>query len=457
MNTDQLTQWAVANPWPAALAATAALAITAGALVALARAVRGMDRPPTAVLAAAIAAAGCTAYSADTSWRFAADHLDMRDTSERAAMFAAAELALFATALMARQGLRERGTPGAAGALVWVITSVQIIPAYAESGPIGGTVRAFIGPILAAVMWHLAMGLELWHAKPGALSGSLPAVITRELRERLLSRLGLAARDRTAEQITRDRWTQRAVEHAARLADMQPSRRGYARRARRLSRAVARAQVGAHPEQRRALLQLLSARLHSRALATLDLPSPWELREPTAPARPAPIVAYLALREMQPVDAVLAVASAHPDADPDAVREILGDHGVVVSDAQVRIALRAGAPVHPPALHRASAAGRPLFQVHAQWDGLGDEETCEDAPDAPDPDADADEPDAAADRAMLPDARRVDDAHRAKHGRPAGLRALQKGLRIGQARAQRMRALLDESMQPVGRPGEEGR
>lgn len=54
-----------------------------------------------AVPVAAVAALGCTAYSADTSWRFAADYLDMGGTAERVAMFAAAELALFATALMA--------------------------------------------------------------------------------------------------------------------------------------------------------------------------------------------------------------------------------------------------------------------------------------------------------------------------------------------------------------------
>lgn len=43
---------------------------------------------------AAMAALGCTAYSADTIWRFAADYLDMGSTVERAFMFATAELVL---------------------------------------------------------------------------------------------------------------------------------------------------------------------------------------------------------------------------------------------------------------------------------------------------------------------------------------------------------------------------
>ncbi|MFD4790402.1 hypothetical protein ACFWN1_25790 [Streptomyces sp. NPDC058459] len=231
-----------------------------------------------AVKVAAVAALGCTAYSADTSWRFAADYLDMAGTAERAGMFAAAELALFATALMARQNLAVQGAPGLPGTLVWVITTVQVIPAYAESGPVGGTVRAFVGPIMAAMLWHLAMGIELRLRTPGAASHGLIAVLGREARERLLSRLGIAARDRDAAQITRDRATARAVALAARLAERTPeqqrNRRGR-RLTRRLSKAVGRAAVGTDPLQRSQLLDQLAARRHSLALATVPLPSPW--------------------------------------------------------------------------------------------------------------------------------------------------------------------------------------
>ncbi|MFD7958943.1 hypothetical protein ACFV4X_36395, partial [Streptomyces ardesiacus] len=231
-----------------------------------------------AVKVAAVAALGCTAYSADTSWRFAADYLDMAGTAERAAMFAAAELALFATALMARQNLAAQGAPGLPGTLVWVITTVQVIPAYAESGPIGGTVRAFVGPVMAAMLWHLAMGIELRLRTPGAASNGLIALLGREVRERLLSRLGIAARDRDAAQITRDRATARAVTLAARLAERTPeqqqNRRGR-RLTRRLSKAVGRASVGTDPLQRTQLLDQLAARRHALALATVPLPSPW--------------------------------------------------------------------------------------------------------------------------------------------------------------------------------------
>ncbi|MFJ9020784.1 helix-turn-helix domain-containing protein [Streptomyces sp. NPDC102259] len=275
-----LLAWSHANP----LATGAAAALLLAALAWLARGIgKAADWPPAAVAVAALAALACTAYSADTSWRFAGHRLGMASAGERAALFAAAELALFACALMARQNLRTKGAPGTPGVLVWVITGVQIIPAYSESGIVGGTVRAVVGPVMAALLWHLAMGIELRHARPDAASTSLPALIAREARERLLSRLGLAVRDRTAEQITRDRAMVRAVALAAKLATMKAGTRGRARVERRLSVAVGKAQAGADSEQRARLLDLLAARRHAASLATIDLPSPWQDATEDAP------------------------------------------------------------------------------------------------------------------------------------------------------------------------------
>ncbi|MEU0308905.1 hypothetical protein, partial [Streptomyces cyaneofuscatus] len=230
------------------------------------------------VWVAAFAALGCTAYSAETSWFFAADYLGMTDTVQRAAFFSTAELALFANALLARQNLRNQGAPGVPGTLVWVLTGVQIIPAYAESGPVGGTVRAIVGPVMAAMLWHLAMGIELRLHKPDASSQGLLATLGREVRERLLSRLGVATRNRDAAQITRERATERAGALASRLAKMPEKDRAnrHGRRIeRRLERALSRSGVGTDPDQRRALLEQLATRRHAAALASVALPSPW--------------------------------------------------------------------------------------------------------------------------------------------------------------------------------------
>ncbi|MGA5879521.1 hypothetical protein ACPC3D_27475 [Streptomyces cellulosae] len=237
-------------------------------------------RSTIAVRVAAVAAIGCTAYSADTSWRFAADYLDIVSTVERTFMFATAELALFAMALMARQNLKgPRQAPGPPGVLIWVITGGQIIPAYAESGPVGGTVRALIGPVMAAVLWHLAMGIELRHHTPEAASRSLLAILGRQARERLLARLGIHDQNADAARLIRERALSRAVTLILRIEAMPEPRRnkGRGRRAtRRLHEALERADVDGDLRQDELLLRKLGTRQQATRLASLPLPERWE-------------------------------------------------------------------------------------------------------------------------------------------------------------------------------------
>ncbi|MGW1052341.1 hypothetical protein [Streptomyces sp. NPDC002521] len=237
-------------------------------------------RGAIAVPVAAMAAIGCTTYSADTSWRFAADYLDMSGTVERVAMFAAAELALFATALMARQNLNgPKQAPGTPGTLTWVITAVQVLPAYAESGLLGGTVRAFVGPVLAAMLWHLAMGIELRHRTPEAASRSLAAVLARQARERLLARLGIADQDADAARLIRERALTEAVTLILRAESMPDKKHGKRRRRRlteRLHQALERADVDGDPLQDELLLRKLATRRQALGLASLTLPPRWQ-------------------------------------------------------------------------------------------------------------------------------------------------------------------------------------
>jgi hypothetical protein len=319
---NHVIELARAYPWPAVVAALVVLGLTVWTVVRIAKSIRsGLRRTPGAVVVTAFAAAGCTAYSADTSWRFAEHALGMVNTPERIGLFAAGELALLACALMARENIRQTstegrvGTPGTPGVLVWVITGVQVIPAFAEGGMVGGVVRAFFGPVAAALLWHLAMGIEIRHGQPGARSSSLPAIIGRELRERALSRLGLARRGRDAEQITRDRWTVKAVALAARLAALPDNaRRRRGRVERRLSKAVARAQVGANVEQRARLLELLAARRHAAALATIELASPWQTETGTQAGTPAdPVPGYARPRGYTPYPEPVPVPAAEDE------------------------------------------------------------------------------------------------------------------------------------------------
>ncbi|MEU9498224.1 hypothetical protein [Streptomyces sp. NPDC048196] len=479
MDLTPATEWVTAHPWPAGIIGGA---IAAG----LALAARRLGH---AVLVAAVGAMVCTAYSADTSWRFAAHRLGMTDDSERLVMFAAAEIALLACGLLARATKAATstddtaGTAGVPGALVWAVTGVQIIPAFSESGLVGGTVRAFIGPVMAGLLWHLAMGLEIRLVRPGALSTGLPATIGRELRERLLSRLGLAVRDRSAEQISRDRATARVVRLASRKRLF-----GWGRK--RLAAAVTRSHVATDPNQRQRLMLELAARRGATDLTTITLPSTWD--PPQEPARPRTHLAVTGthLRAMDPIDAIRQVQAAHPDLDPAHLAAHCTEYGLVVSETQVRVATRAGNPnPHPrtrtpnaepevqvhrvPATEHADepipraldktpsltlelapmgdlhpevrtrvpvlAAGHSRSVVHAK---VPPHPEVPDVPAHPQPPGASEDPLIQRARALQGD------------GPPPTIKTLKRELRIGQAKAQEIRRVLDTQVQPVPAEGD---
>jgi hypothetical protein len=348
---DQPLAWATGHG-PLVLVAGVLLALLAGLGAFI------VHRTSGAVLAAGIGALVCTGFSADTSWRFAGDRLAMQD-SERLALFAAGEIALLACATMARANKRatatdtEAGTPGVPGVLVWCITGVQLVPAFAESGFWGGLIRSVFGPVMAALLWHLAMGLEIRIARPEALSTGLPAQIGHELRERLLSYLGLAVRGRTAAQVTRDRATARAVRLASRRW-LGPWGRAA------LKASVARSAAAVDGTQRHQLLQQLAGRRNASQLRDVDLPTPWIPEPAPAPYPSTPLgVTGAELRSMDRIDAVLLIHAAHPDASPAELAALSTGYGVPVSEAQVQIALHAVPAVPVPEVHAAVPGGQP--------------------------------------------------------------------------------------------------
>ncbi|MET9414128.1 hypothetical protein ABZY03_08040 [Streptomyces klenkii] len=459
MAVDVPVLWASASPYLLAV-----LGVLAAVLLAAIHRTRGArettGRVPAAVVVAAVGAVVCTAYSADTSWNFAGDHLGMTSAGERAMMFAAAELGLFAMAFMARQNLRTDGAPGTPGVLVWIVTGVQVIPAYSESGIVAGTVRAFVGPVMSALLWHQAMGIELRH-RTGTDSQSFPAMLAREARERLLSWLGLAQRGRDAEQITRDRWTRTATVRAARLADLTDAGAGSwrIRRARqRLAVAVDRTDAGVLVEQRTVLLERIGAYRHADHLASIALPSPWQ-------TLPVPEAAEV---EVEYVPAPLPVPEAYPELPAGAVQEppklpAPEDHQDTRGEASkhpappVPEAVPAGArllPITARPVERlvpgtvAAEAARTRFEVHAEYapDTIippvpGDSD--EDGPDPIEEPAD-DSPPPPAEDTLTPQARR-DFADVLAAGKVPSVRGLKTRYGIGQARATRIKTELERA------------
>jgi hypothetical protein len=203
-------------------------------------------------------------------------------------MFSVLELAFVACALGMRANVRHvdaaTGRPGSAGAprlVAWALCGLSGYAALVLSGPVDGIARVALGPVLSLVMLHLALGIEIRHGA-GTRTGTW-ARVAGELRERALSRLGLADDDRDA--VTRTR--ERAVTRAARLA---LAHRAPWRSA-RLARALRAAGVAQDPELRQQLLAELAVLRSADQLATLPLNSPWtaDTNTPTdsAAVRPA--------------------------------------------------------------------------------------------------------------------------------------------------------------------------
>lgn len=282
----------------------------------------------------AVAAIG-TIISANTSWRFFADVLLIDGKLERGSMFAIIELTFLACGLAMRAGVRSAAArPGPARILAWAMCAVGAYMAWAQAGPVAGTARVILGPVIAVVATHLALGIEI-RARHGQGTGhEIWSQIGPELRERTLSRFGLGRVLRPAAEQSRDR----ATDRAARLA----TARWVGFRRARLARAVRASGVALDPGRRVRLRGQLAAYRHLDELCRLDLPSPW-LDEETPQqdlATPAPAISgqvatpVLAISGQpqditrpSPLATVMAMLADNPMLTADTVAAVTGKSG----------------------------------------------------------------------------------------------------------------------------------
>jgi hypothetical protein len=202
--------------------------------------------------------------SMNTSWRFFEHNLQITDLGERIVMFAVLEVGLLACGWGMRANVRRFGRPGAPRLFAWLLCALSGYMAWQLSGLAQGIARVALGPALGLVMLHLALGIEIRtrHARTTTW-----ARIGRELRERLLSRLGLADDQRDALARTRDRAARRA-------ANLSLGKVVWFRAA-RVARALRASNVTHDPTARARMLAELATLRHAADLATLPLPSPW--------------------------------------------------------------------------------------------------------------------------------------------------------------------------------------
>jgi hypothetical protein len=204
--------------------------------------------------------------SVDTSWRFFGDKLGITSIPERAAMFAVVEVALIACGFAMRAGIRSPGgKPGPARLILWALCAASGYMAFDLAGPVSGLARVTLGPVLGVVMLHLALGIELRHTRTRVTTWSR---VSRELKERFLSRLGLGDDERDALARTRDRAARRAA-HLARASWFTPFRKV------RLARALRAANAAHDVRMRSRLMAELAAVQHADELRRLDVASPW--------------------------------------------------------------------------------------------------------------------------------------------------------------------------------------
>lgn len=228
--------------------------------------------------------------SINTSWRYFDQKMGIHDVVERVSMFAGMEIVLIACGVAMFEAARDpKAKAGPAKVLAWALCAVSAFAAMQLSGGLVGPMRVILGPVLAVIGLHLALGIELRagkHERTGAL-----AKAGREIRERLLSRLGLADDERDAAARTRDRKARklaRTKASAARRAAHIARAPGLVLfRQRRLTRAIKTADVTHDETQRQRLLAEIQTIEHAEKLRTLQQPSPWQAAIAAAAAETA--------------------------------------------------------------------------------------------------------------------------------------------------------------------------
>jgi hypothetical protein len=224
------------------------------------------ERVPWVAFACYAVSVVSLAVSLNTSWRFFDLVLHIPSTyGERYVMFAVAELALVVCGAGMAVNVHRDGRPGSFQAIVWSMCAAMAYMAWAESAPEEAIGRIVLGPVLGTVMLHLGLGLELRarHQHAGTV-----ARIGRELRERFMSRLGLADDGRDAAQRIRDRKAYAAAALSC------PRRWPWSRQS-RLERALLAAGVADDSLLRDRMLARLAVVQHAQSLSAVAQPSPW--------------------------------------------------------------------------------------------------------------------------------------------------------------------------------------
>jgi len=249
----------------AAVAAGGLLLLTA--LAWLAKAARRTD---AARVVQVVALTVTMSYSGLTSWQWATTRLHSA-MWERGIVFAAFEVVMLAFAVASRANRLKTGRSGwQHSATIFFATLMSLMALQVAGSPLVAVVRFGGGPLASLLLFHSLLGLELRHQ--GTERESLLRAALHEVRERIVSRLGIGRRGADSAEIARSRAADRAVKLA--------TRRRWGKRAHdRLADAVDAAQHGLDPDAAAAAEAAVVARIVRRQsvaeLRRLDARHQW--------------------------------------------------------------------------------------------------------------------------------------------------------------------------------------
>lgn len=237
-----------------------------------------MNRTRAATLGLLVPAILALGMSANTSYRFLGQTLQITEPAEQALLCGVAEAAIVALTIYA-WATRTKGP----AYLAYVAVLVQGIPAFQVGGAAGGPMRVTLGPVLLAVMLHLLLGLEL--RMSGSQAEGIIGAALRELRERVTAYLGIGRRGADSAAIARSRAADRAVDLADTVAAAQPGTRKHNRRAAHLAAALDAARHGLAAaeadEAEAAIVSRVVRRKSVAGLATIATRHDWTATLPT--------------------------------------------------------------------------------------------------------------------------------------------------------------------------------
>lgn len=197
---------------------------------------------------------------------------------ERLAVFAGLEILLIGCAIAMRANVLRSGNAGSARTVAWLVSGFAGFAGLAVSETLtSGIGRIIFGPMLAMTALHLALGLDA-RSRRMELTGAW-AQVAREVRERVLSLLGLGNDERDALARTRDRAALRAATLAIEVqrgpGEGKKAVRAHAKNLMALRAALHVSNVAHDPQARARMVSELATLQHAETLAQAKQPSPW--------------------------------------------------------------------------------------------------------------------------------------------------------------------------------------